>query len=87
MGGKKSAKRVIPKKKPTVAKFFKCPFCGHDGSVGVKVRLEVTVSHPAVILRNEQLVALHHRWTRTEDACRLFSPAPLTSYPPPPGGP
>lgn len=38
MGGKrKSAKRVVVKRKATVSKVFKCPFCSHDASCEVKL--------------------------------------------------
>jgi transcription elongation factor Elf1 len=38
MGGKrKSAKRVVSKKKITVPKTFKCPYCAHDNSCEVKM--------------------------------------------------
>jgi transcription elongation factor Elf1 len=38
MGGKrKSAKRVAPKKKQTVSKIFKCPYCAHEDACEVKM--------------------------------------------------
>ena len=41
MGRKgKKAKKVVTKKKQVVNKTFKCPFCGHDGSVEVKLDRE-----------------------------------------------
>ena len=38
MGRKKStAKKVKTKKKQVISTTFKCPFCGHDGAVEVKM--------------------------------------------------
>lgn len=38
MGGKrKTKKKVVSKKKVTVPKQFKCPFCNHEGSCDVKL--------------------------------------------------
>lgn len=42
MGGKrKSAKRIVVKKKKTVAKVFNCPFCSHESSCEVKIDKKV----------------------------------------------
>ena len=38
MGGRKSkTKKVLKKKKPTVARQFKCLFCNHEDSVECKI--------------------------------------------------
>ncbi len=34
---RKSAKRVVTKKRVTVAKVFKCPYCAHEASCEVKL--------------------------------------------------
>ena len=36
---KKSGKKVVKKKKPTVATVFKCLYCGHDNCVECKLDL------------------------------------------------
>ena len=44
MGGKrKSAKRVVTKKKVRAPKVFKCPYCCHDASCEVKIDASVQI--------------------------------------------